>query len=210
MNPQAVFSSAYFPPVQYFSKLSHLESILLEVEEHYEKQSYRTRTNILGANGILTLSIPVIHSGNERRPIKDVKISYNDNWQKIHWRSIESAYRRSPFFEYYEDFLRTLYEKKETFLLDFNIKTLEVTLKVTGIKLLIHKTEEFLKEVNLPDYRYNIHPKVDFSTDKSFQPVFYQQVFTEKFDFVPNLSILDLIFNQGPAGKEILFRSHCQ
>ncbi len=128
-----ILSSAYLPSAQYISKINASSNILLEQHEHFVKQSYRNRCYILSANGPLCLSIPILHSNSVHTVVKDVKISYDFNWQKIHWKSIESGYRCSPFFEYYEDELSPFYKKNFSFLFDFNEQLLSLILKFLKI-----------------------------------------------------------------------------
>ncbi len=183
----------------------------MEEHEHFVKQSYRNRCCILSANGILPLSIPILHGRNAHTKIQEVQISYEYDWQKIHWKSIESGYRCSPFFEYYEDQLIPFYKKKFTFLFDFNQDLLQVLLKFLKIKTVIGTTEEFVKKYTMADdFRNSIHPKNHLANiDKGFLPQPYTQVFGNKFGFVPNLSIIDLVFNSGPSSLDILNQSFC-
>lgn len=195
-----ILSTAYLPPVAYFKRIKEADSIYIEKHEHYLKQSYRNRCNIFGANGVLSLSIPVINA-HDKEIITDTKISYAEKWQQQHWRTIESAYRNSPYFIYYADALKPFYQKKYTFLFDFNTELLQLLINNLKLNSEIKFTETFDKSNPSEDYRYSIHPKneikeVDFKT--------YSQLFSEKFPFAPNLSSIDLLFNAGPHAKDYL------
>ncbi len=205
-----IFPVFYLPPIEYFSKFLHSEKVIFEVHEHFEKQTYRNRCSIYGANGKLNLIIPIKHQG-ERTPFKEVKISNENHWQTIHWRSLETAYRTSSFFEYYEHILAPFYEKKFTYLIDFNFALMHEIFKIiefqplrfsiektTGIQPLpVNITESFLKSYSEAEdlrniFKTNSH---NLNLTKNFE---YPQVFSNKHGFITNLSIVDLIFNIGP------------
>ena len=199
-----LLSTAYFPPVQYMSKIKLYDEIFIERYENFGKQSYRNRSEIMSANGIISLSVPV-EKANSKTLIRDMKIVYQTNWQKLHFKGIESAYKNSPYYEYYIDDLMPFFEKKEKFLLDFNSAILEVMLHLLKLSKPIHYTEDYIRE-NIPGYRdmrNTIHPKAGHrEEDTEFIPRPYRQTFSDRFPFHPNLSILDLLFNTGPeAGK---------
>ena len=206
----AYLSSAYFGSIQYYSKLSSYQHIIVENEENYQKQSYRNRCIILAANGPLILSVPVADGPNTKSKMKDLQLSYDHNWQRLHWRSIVSAYNNSPFFEYYADDLLPFFnEKKWKFLIDFNTEIQQTILELTDLKTNIHFSEDYIPENEIPenvkDYRYSIHPKpTKQKEDEHFMAKEYAQVFQEKYGFVANLSILDLLFNEGPRTLELL------
>jgi hypothetical protein len=197
-------STAYLPPIQYYAKLVATSAILLEQHEHYVKQTYRNRCLIAGANGVLSLSVPVVKRHGEKMPIREVRIDYTEAWQRRHWKALETAYRSSPFFAYYADDIRPFYEKKETFLFDLNEKILRTTCELIGIKTAIGYTEQFCKPDNPFDYRYSITPKIPYTTDANFRPQTYYQVFAALHSFLPNLSIVDLLCNEGPRSVQIL------
>lgn len=207
---RVILSSAYLAPVQYFTKLVTYDEVWIELREHFLKQSYRNRCIILTANGIQSLSIPVAEGSNSKRMIRDVALSYDHPWQKLHWRAIISAYNNAPFFEYYCDSLAPFYhEKRWKFLADFNLEVQSVILQEMNAVRSIRFTEEFILPGNMPpgtaDYRYSIHPKISRqANDENFRPVAYMQVFQEKFGFTPNLSIIDLLFNEGPMALKVL------
>ncbi|MBI5219442.1 MAG: WbqC family protein [Bacteroidia bacterium] len=207
MATTALLSTAYLPPVQYFTKFLCCENILIEQCENYCKQSYRNRCMIYSCNGQLSLSIPVERTEHPKRPVRDIKIAYHSGWQKIHLRAIISAYNNSPFFKYCMDDFFPYYEKKFKFLFDYNMELLNILLRHLKIPQKIRFTEQF--EANpgdtIFDFRNTIHPKIDYlSHDPFFNPQKYYQVFDTKFGFIPNLSIIDLFFNTGPDAKKIL------
>ncbi len=200
----AVLPCTYLGTIQYFSKLKNAEKCIIELHEHFPKQTFRNRCEIYGANGKLRLSIPLANR-TERTIIKDIKINNNDNWQKLHWRSIESAYRRSPFFEYYESNFISFYENKFNFLVDFNLKIQEKVLSLLKFSPNIEFTTEYFKNyTEYNDYRNIISPKKDIKVDNAFEIKPYNQSFEAKFGFIPNLSIIDLLFNQGPKSLDYM------
>ena len=212
-NNRVLLSSAYLAPVQYFTKLIQYDEVWIEMGEHFLKQSYRNRCTILTANGPQNLSIPVVEGSNSKRIIRDVIISYDHPWQKLHWKALLSAYNNAPFFEYYADNIAPFYhEKRWKFLTDFNQKIQSVVLNELNLKLELKETESFCDVPGLPpetkDFRYSIDPKPSRQTrDEQFTPIVYMQVFQEKFGFTPNLSIVDLLFNEGPMATEVLRKS---
>lgn len=203
-----ILSTAYFPSIQYCSKLIEHKHVTIESQEHYQKQSYRNRCRILGPNGVQSLSIPIERGRSREIPIKDIQIDYSMPWQGNHYRSIITAYQSAPYFDHYLDDFRVIWEKKTQFLFDLNMTILEKLSKILKLNKQIEVTQEFQKESNAIDFRNSIHPKTRMqSKDLSFEPADYMQVFMEKFDFVPNLSMLDLIMNEGPMSKSILEKS---
>ena len=203
-------SAAYLGNIQYFSKFIAAEKIYIEQHEHYIKQSYRNRCEVLTANGRLALVIPVERNDGKKILIRDVKISYAESWQNSHWRALVAAYNSSPFFEYYCDDLKPFFTQNEKFLFDLNIKLTVKILELLEINTHIFFTDEYKNFEGdfVSDYRQNINPKARFSTDdKTFAPQKYYQVFAQKFGFEPNLSIVDLLFNEGPNAKDELIKS---
>ncbi len=191
----------YFPNIAHFVAMVNAKHVVFEVDDNFLKQTYRNRTYIYGANGKLALNIPVIHSQKNRQKYRDVKIFNEENWQSLHWKSLLSAYRTSPFFEYYEDELLPLFEIKADCILDFNLKCFKVVCDCLQLELNTSKTETYKKLVeDKTDYRPLVHAKKE-ATYK-FEP--YTQVFNTKHGFIPNLSILDLLFNEGPNAVSYL------
>ncbi|MBT8245510.1 MAG: hypothetical protein HKP48_11565 [Winogradskyella sp.] len=185
----------YFPNIAHFATMASSDTFVLEVSDNYQKQTFRNRCDIYGANGKLALTIPVSYTQKNRQQYKDVKISKTENWQLQHLKSLDSAYRMSPFYEFYIDDLMPIFETKFKYLLDVNLKCLELLSDTLEIDLNYRLTEEFINpEGNSNDYRHlSIIKK---STEFNFDV--YTQVFTEKHGYLNNLSILDLLFNEGP------------
>jgi len=201
-----LLSTAYFAPVRYFTHLAVFSERYIEQHEHFIKQTYRNRAVILGANGPISLIVPV-EKGRERKiKIKDLRISYDEEWQRNHWRTIFSAYNSSPFFEYYSDELEPFFRKKYEFLFDFNQQIAESLMEMLDLQTEVHLTETFeqIPEGSL-NFRERINPKAHRNTpDPHFIAQPYTQVFSEKFGFMADLSILDLLFNEGPSSHSIL------
>ena len=200
-------STAYFPNIQYMSKFLLGKTVQIEAFENFQKQSYRNRTEILTANGKLSLFVPIVKSKNNKVSIKDIEIDYTTDWQKQHFKSIESAYNSSPFYEYIIDDFSFVFEKKEKYLFDLNLKILEqiyIYLQVNNSHIY---SSDFYVDLK-SDFRNTIHPKVKMQKeDLNFYPNKYYQTFNDKFDFVENLSILDLLFNEGSQAISILRKS---
>jgi hypothetical protein len=193
-------STAYLPPVEYFALMIANGNPLIEKWENYSKQSYRNRCHIYSANGLLALNIPVERAFSSKIQITDTRIDYSYDWQIRHWRAIVSAYKSSPFFEYFEDDFRPFFFKKEVFLYDLNFKMNNLIIELLGINVKVGETESFEKNYSNGDYRYIIHPKEsNLDIIKNGQ---YQQVFAHKYGFIPNLSIIDLLFNEGPSSVD--------
>lgn len=198
------------PPVQYFSKLFQYGKVIIEQYDHYVKQTYRNRCHIAGPSGVQSLSIPIVRPDTLKAFTKDIRISDHGNWRHLHWNAIESAYNSTPFFEYYKDDFRPFYEKKCEFLFDFNEELLRLLCGLIDIQPNIqrsfgYQTELFADEA---DYREIIHPKKDATLlDTGFSIVPYYQVFENRHGFLPNLSVIDLLFNMGPESLLVLSRS---
>jgi hypothetical protein len=186
-----LFSTAYLPPLSYLQKCMS-DKIVFESHEHFVKQTYRNRCNIAGPNGKQTLVIPVIHENLSTIPISEVKISNESPWNKIHWKSVTSAYRNAPYFEYYEDDFRELFMNPGEKLFDFNLRLLKMLFSFFKISPEISFTNEFEKSVAYEDMRNQIHPK----KNSILTPV-YHQVFEDRNGFIPDLSVIDYLFNEG-------------
>ena len=197
-----VLSSVYAGNLVYYSLIANSNKIILDVYENFNKQSFRNRCVIASPNGPLKLIIPIVRSS--KNIVKDVKIDNTQNWKKIHWKSLESSYRSSPYFEFYEDEFYSLYFKnKNDFLFEFNNKINLAVLKCLGIETEIMISSSYVeKDLDIEDFR-NIIPSKSKGLEK-FKEIKYNQVFQEKQSFLPNLSILDLLFNEGPLAKQFL------
>jgi hypothetical protein len=201
-----LLSTTYFGPIQYFTKFILYPNRLIEQFDHYSKQSYRNRCIIYGANGALTLSIPVLKGPGQKTRVMDIRIDYSRNWRKLHWKGIESAYNQSPFFEFYMDDIRAFLEKKYDFLLDLNLELLDYLLESHEIPGKYSLTKEYVEPSSgsIMDARFTIHPKLDYADDMHFSAIPYAQVFSDRLGFLGNLSILDLMFNEGPNAGMIM------
>ena len=184
----------YFPNIHQFTQIIKANNILFEVSDNYQKQTFRNRTYIYGANGKLGLFIPVIHTHKNRELFKDVKISYESNWMDLHLKSLQSAYRSSPYFEYFEDNFIKLYSEKEKFLVDFNIKCIKLISNLLDLDLDFKISSKYVEKTNdIIDLR-------DLSNarkEKKIETPKYIQVFESKHGYLNNLSILDLVFSEG-------------
>ena len=192
---QSIIHPTYFPSISHFVILANSE-VIFEIEDNYQKQTYRNRTYLYGPNGKQLLSVPMIHTKTDgHQKFKDVRIETNFNWQKQHWKTIETAYRTSPFFEFYEDEIHPIFEKKHSFLMDLNFETIELISDCLQFENNFTKTTSYHKNSeNIADHRNlaNVKNKNLESFDK------YVQVFSEKHGFINDLSVLDLLFNEGP------------
>ncbi|AMR33073.1 hypothetical protein A0256_17450 [Mucilaginibacter sp. PAMC 26640] len=198
----AVLPMFYLPPVAYFTQLNkYRPNILIEKEEHFPKQTYRNRTNISSPDGSLTLTVPVSKGSKNHTKTKDVQISYDFKWQRLHWLSLQACYRRSAYFEYYEDDFAPFFENHFEYLFDYNLQMMELLLRLLKIKMPLQFTETYETEYpNLIDLRYSMSAKNVKDTEQ--KPYF--QVFDERLGFLKNQSIVDLLFNQGPQAINYL------
>lgn len=203
---QYCLSTAYLAPVEYYMLLSGADKILLEQHDFFVKQTYRNRCTIATANGVMDLIIPVERPAANKALIKDIRISDHGNWRLNHWKAIMSAYQSSPFFEYYADDLVHCYEKQWNFLWDFNLVLQEKLLLLLDVDPEIQLTDRYLPDYHNEyiDLREAIHPKKE-SVITDLHP--YYQVFSQKFGFQKNLSIIDLLFNMG--NESILILKDC-
>ncbi|MBI9038723.1 MAG: WbqC family protein [Bacteroidales bacterium] len=199
-----ILSTSYLPPIEYFTSIINSKEVVIEQKESYKKQTFRNRCEIYSSNGKLSLSIPIIKINGHNTKTKDIKISFIENWQKNHWRAIESAYNSSPFFLYYKDDFKKFFTEKHEKLIVFNSKLLMLLFEILGINYKVKFTNEFLKYYgdDFIDKRNLISPKNNINNPQKFTS--YSQVFDIKFGFISNLSIIDLIFNEGPNAIEYL------
>ena len=206
---QILLSSAYLPPVQYFAHLQSAEQVWIEQYDHYQKQTYRNRCVIAAPDGPLSLTVPIEKPNTPKAFMRDIRISDHGNWRHLHWNAIESAYNHTPFFEYYKDDFRPFYEKKFDFLVDYNEQLCQLVCQLIDIDTSFLRTESYVAEPSntIIDLRDAIHPKKEVMDDASFSAVPYYQVFQERLGFLPNLSIIDLLFNMGPEAILVLQKS---
>ncbi len=216
MNPgnnpipeSACLSVAYLAPVSYYSKFLLHRKIIIERYDHYQKQTYRNRCIIYSANGPIALSIPVLKGPSHKVMVKDLRIDNGRSWRKLHRKGIESAYRSAPYYEFYIDEILPFFEKSYDYLLDLNLQIQQVMMDNLQLEPELTLTTAFEAETaeDAMDYRELIHPKKEFSADPYFKPEPYEQVFSDRFGFISNLSIMDLLFNKGPDAVSVLEKS---
>lgn len=196
-----IVSTNYFGSISYYCELAKFERVVIDSGERYEKQTQRTRTSILSANGTLHLSIPVIRPNGKDTLVKDIEISYIENWQKDHWKAIESAYQHAPFFFYYGEKIKELIFQKERSLIAFNKNIINQLIYLIDLKV------DVLISDNCPPIISKSDPRVWLNTKEIVYPVIpYIQVFSDKFAFEPNLSIIDLVMNSGPLARDYISR----
>ena len=201
MAGKILISTAYLPPVDYFSSISEADEIFIEKEENYLKQTYRNRCYILSAHGPQLLSVPVYLGSLHKTPIKEIRIDYSKRWQQVHLRAMTASYSSSPYFEFYFENIEKIISENHEFLLDLNKALTDSVLKILRLEKIISYTTHFETPGENPnDFRYTVTPKIE----SSFQVNKYIQVFNNDSGFVPNLSIVDLIFNLGPESRNYL------
>lgn len=196
LNNQIILPTSYFGPIPYYSILVNSNNYIFEKNENFVKQTTRNRCSIYSSAGKLNLSIPRIRKNSSKTIIKDIRICYNEPWQKIHLKSIITCYNSSPFFDYYKEKISKIYESKATFLIDFNLKSHLLVMDFLKLNSSLNYTKKFEKIYKSADYRnYAFHSKEDYT---------YDQVYSTKNNFIKDLSVLDLIFNLGPESIDFL------
>lgn len=199
---QTIIPIVYAGNINYFSVLKKSGGVVFDKHENYIKQTYRNRCSIYGANGKLDLIIPIEKGSHGHRAVKDVKISYADHWQRMHWKSLESAYRSSPYFEYYEHEIIPFYENKTEYLVDYNLLWYNKINKLLDLDSNIIFTEKYeIANENFSDLRNIADPLIKIP-ETNFK--LYTQVFESKLMFIPNLSVIDLLVNCGPESGNYL------
>ena len=191
---------SYFPSISHFVAIVEADIVTFEVEDNFQKQTNRNRMYIYSPNGIQLLNVPVKHNKERHQRIKEVKIENDFDWQKQHFKSLEAAYRTSPFFEYFEDDILPIFQKKHNYLMDLNMETMAIVSKCLRLEFDYDETTEYFHVVtDKVDHRYLINGKKDTSVFET-----YTQVFVDKHGYINNLSILDLLFNEGRYTLEYL------
>ncbi|CAM4328233.1 hypothetical protein EWU23_01115 [Cytophagaceae bacterium 50C-KIRBA] len=191
----------YLPSIEYITLLLSQEQVQFEVHEHFPKQTYRNRALILGANGIETLTVPIQHAHSGKTLMKDIRIDYAQNWVRIHQGAIQAAYGKAPYFEYFEPYIQAIFAKKLNFLVDLNIEYIELFGRILGRKWNYSLSESF--EIEDKDVFWNyIQAKQDWRDRNVYTELAYPQCFGNVFQ--PNLSVLDLLMNQGRDANLIL------
>lgn len=193
----AILSATYFGPVQWYQKLNRYDRCLIECHDHYIKQTYRNRCTIATTQGVQTLSVPIERYDGLKCAMRDIRVSDHGNWRHLHWNALMSAYGESPFFEYYADDIRPFFEKRWEFLFDFNMEITFKMCELIDIRPTISTTDTYVADTaGMHDFRDTIRPKHPLP-DEQFLPTPYYQVYKQKHGFLPNLSVLDLLFNEG-------------
>lgn len=202
---QALLSSAYFGPVQWFQKLHRYDRCLIERYDNYVKQTYRNRCVIAATGGPQTLTVPIERYDGSKCLMRDIRISDHGAWRHVHWNAIVSSYGESPFFDYYADDILPFFERRWKYLYDFNLDITHTVCSLLDIRPVIEPTSDYIRteDVVADDFRDAIRPKHPLP-DAAFEPRPYYQVYSRKHGFLPNLSILDLLFNEGPEGIFLL------
>ena len=194
----------YFGPIDLYCNIAQHKEFVVEKQDNYQKQTYRSRQYIYGANGKLLLNIPIKHRENktdQHQKYKDIRIENAFKWQRLHWKSLEAAYRTSPFFEFYEDEFAPLYENKAKYLMDFNLMGMKIVFECLQLDFDFETTQKFeLKTEHQIDRRHLVNSKR--ATKANLEE--YIQVFQNKYGYLSNLSILDLLFNKGPSALNYL------
>ena len=198
----SLLSSTYFGPIQWYQKL-HRMPCIIEQHDHFVKQTYRNRCVIATANGTQTLTVPIERYDGTKCPMRDIRISDHGNWRHLHWNALVSAYGETPFFEFYADDLRPFFEKQHTFLFDLNLDIMHTMCQLLDVRPQVTLSEQYIvlpsEDDAVVDFREAIRPKHPLP-DADFNPTPYYQVRAQRHGFLPNLSILDLLFNEGPEG----------
>ena len=212
MTKIPILSSAYLAPVRYYSQLYMAPRAVLETHDNYVKQTYRNRCVIAGPNGMQALTVPIEKPSFGKSAMRDIRISDHGNWRHLHWNALQSSYERSPFFEYYADDFRPFYEKRIDYLLDFNEGLQHTVLDLLDLHPVLQTTDSYCDEItaDMVDLREVISPKSPWQDDALFCPQPYYQVFAHKHGFLPDLSIVDLLFNMGPEARLVLKRSYVE
>lgn len=203
-----LLSTAYLAPIQYYAHLYAAHEAIEDRGEHYVKQTYRNRCYIATPTGAQPLTLPIVRDGAVHTAVRDIRLSDHGKWQHLHWTALTSAYESSPYFEYYADDFRPLYEQHFDFLVDFNDALRQTVLSLLSLDKNITSSNEYVTPTpEMTDLRSVISPKQSLEADTAFRPTPYYQVFKERTGFIPNLSIADLLFNMGPESRLVLKKS---
>lgn len=203
-----LLSTAYLAPIQYYAHLYTAHETIEDRGEHYVKQTYRNRCYIATPTGAQPLTLPIVRDGAVHTAVRDIRLSDHGKWQHLHWTALTSAYESSPYFEYYADDFRPLYEQHFDFLVDFNDALRQTVLSLLNLDKNITPSNEYVTSTpEMTDLRSVISPKQSLEADTAFRPTPYYQVFKERTGFIPNLSIADLLFNMGPESRLVLKKS---
>lgn len=195
-----IFPTAYLPSTEYMSLFLETDNASIELFETYQKQSCRTRCNVMTANGIQTLTVPVIKTNGNHTLTKDIAISYKESWQQVHLRCLESAYRKSAYFDHYFPYFEKIYKQRFDTLIELNDFCLKTILKLLKSDKEYSYTEDFERICDSDDFRVSLSK----NESNKIKMIPYYQVFSDRYGFVSNLSIIDLLFNEGPVAANFL------
>ena len=193
----------YFPSIILYTHLNKVSHIVFDSYEPYKKLSFCNRTLIAGSNGVIKLSVPLTQGRHQKGPIKDIRISNKNPWQSQHWKTILSCYNRSPWFEHYRDEFAQLYQKSHEFLIEWNLACFEWSITKLDLPISLGMRQSFGEEYEGANY-LDSRNSLSLKNYKEFKPIVYKQVFEEGTGFLPNLSILDLLFCEGKHASELL------
>lgn len=203
MKNDLVIEPHYLGSLEYFTLLSNYSKVVIDVGKKFEKKTFLNRAHFLTANKVQQLNVPVSRSTN--LPLKEAKIDYSHRWIKDHWGALYSGYGKAPFFEYFQEEIHDVWKKRLTFLVDLNLEMLALMIRMAQVPLEFEISENPSIE-GRDDFRRQINPKKPFADRKIYQPIAYPQLFGDTF--VSNLSIVDLIMNEGPNTAKILTDSY--
>lgn len=198
-----LYSTNYFGSIPYFQSIAPRDEIKIDLFEHYKKQTWRNRTQILESNGPMYLSVPVSRPNGSKSAVKDIHITHETDWRKDHWKAIQSSYKHAPYFFYYGPQIKSLIYQEEDRLYRFNLIILQQLLDWLDLEINISFTEEYVAPEGTEDFRISLDKKIFDIPQKS-----YIQVFSDKYPFFPNLSILDLLMNEGPLARNYILPKH--
>jgi hypothetical protein len=204
-NETILIEPQYWGSISYFKELVSANNIVLDIHSNFQKGTYRNRCKIMGPNGLLSLSVPLVKGNGQHSIFNQVRISYSENWRKDHWQSLVSSYRRSAYFEFYEEQIALIYINDYEFLKDFNVASLKIVSELLRIPFDIKFTENYISKDSFEgnDARDIIHPTAR-KMKYSYELPKYPQVFMDRMDFLSDLSILDILFNLGPRTVDYL------
>jgi hypothetical protein len=194
-----LYSSNYFGSIPYFQSIAKCSVIAIDVHEHYKKQTWRNRTQILESNGPMYLSVPVMRRNGSKTPVKDIRINYDTDWRKDHWKALQSSYKHAPYFFYYGEQIKELIYQEEEVLYKFNLNILKQLLTWLDLDINVLFSDKYEAPEGPEDFRIALDTK-QFTTPQEN----YIQVFSDKYPFLPNLSIIDLLMNEGPLARNFL------
>ena len=197
-----IIPACYFGPVELYRVIAHADRVIVDLGEHYVKQSYRTQTHIAAANGAERLSVRIQRT-HVKTPVREMHVSYSEHWVEQHWHAIRSAYGQSAWFIHYEDDVRSVVLDRNTSLSERNLNSMRLMLRLCKLEQTLEVSNEYVEMANTLDLRGILHPKKDLPASLLSRST-YRQVFEEKHGFIPRMSILDLLMNMGPEAHTVL------